>query len=320
VSAIRHARSARNVALAVALVVCAAACGGDDDHTASSTVAPTSTTTTGATATSAAARAVCGNSGRAPRRYESIVVFSFENRTWARVGLGFGPSMPYLHSLGQQCAYFTHWAETDPKQNSLTQYVGQVTGARQPGTQFDCSPSATCSTTADNLFRQARAAGLDAVNYVEGATKPCSADGNAAKHVPALYLWAPEDRAHCDEQVRPFSEFDVDHLPAFAFVTPTLCNDGHDCDDATVDKWTAQHVQAVLDSRAYAAGHVAVFIWYDEDREVPNLWVAPSANPGAVDLTGAGYAGTLAAWESMLGLPCLANACHAPDMRAAAHT
>jgi hypothetical protein len=226
--------------------------------------------------------------------------------------------MPYLHSLGEQCAYFTHWAETDPKQNSLTQYVGQVTGTRQPGTQFDCSPSASCSTTADNLFRQARAAGLDAVNYVEGATKPCSADGNAAKHVPALYLWAPADRAQCDEQVQPFTEFDVDHLPAFSFVTPTLCNDGHDCDDATVDKWAAQHVQAVLDSRAYASGRVAVFIWYDEDREVPNLWVGPSAKSGAIDLTGAGYAGTLAAWESMLGLPCLANACHAPDMRAAA--
>jgi hypothetical protein len=247
------------------------------------------------------------------------VVFSFENRTWARVGLGFGSSMPYLHALGRHCAYFTHWAETDPQQSSLTQYVGQVTGARQPGTQFDCSPSATCSTTADNLFRQARAAGLDAVNYVEGATAPCSADGNAVKHVPALYLWAPDDRAHCDEQVLPFTDFDVDRLPAFAFVTPTLCNDGHDCDDTTVDRWAAQHVQPVLDSAAYRAGNVAVFIWYDEDREVPNLWLAPSARSGAVELAGAGYAGTLAAWESMLGLPCLANACRAPDMRAAAH-
>jgi hypothetical protein len=60
---------------------------------------------------------------------------------------------------------------------------------------------------------------------------------------------------------------------------------------------------------------VAVFIWYDEDHPVPNLWIAPTAKPGSVTAQGAGYAGTLRAWESMLGLPCLADACSAPDMR-----
>jgi hypothetical protein len=248
-----------------------------------------------------------------------VVVFAFENRTWARLGLGFGPEMPYLRGLARQCAFFTQWTEADPSQSSLTQYVGQMTGARQPGTVHDCKPSETCSTRADNLFRQARRAGLRAVNYVEGATEPCSADGNAERHVPALYMWAADDRAHCADQVRPFSEFDPNALPDFAFVTPTTCHDGHDCDDRTVDAWAAQHVQPVIDSAPYKAGRVAVFIWYDEDREVPNLWIAPTARSGAVTLPGAGYAGTLAAWGSMLGLPCLANACRAPDMRAAAN-
>ncbi|MDQ1519163.1 MAG: phosphatidylinositol-3-phosphatase [Actinomycetota bacterium] len=247
------------------------------------------------------------------------MVFSFENRTWKDVGLGFGAGMPYLHALGTRCAYFANWTETDPSQNSLTQYVGQVTGARQPGTQNDCSPSATCSTRADNLFRQARTAGLGAVNYVEGASSPCSAKGNAAKHVPVLYLWGADDRAHCNDQVRPLTELRPRALPAFAFVTPTLCNDGHDCNNRTVDTWAAAHVQPIIDSPAYRAGRVAVFIWYDEDRPVPNLWIAPTARSGVKNLAGAGYAGTLAAWESMLGLPCLANACNAVDMRAAAN-
>jgi hypothetical protein len=227
--------------------------------------------------------------------------------------------MPYLHALGTQCAYFTHWDETDPTQNSLTQYVGQVTGARQPGTQNDCSPSTTCSTKADSIFRQARNAGLKAVNYVEGASKPCSAQGNAAKHVPVLYLWGDADRAHCAEQVRPLTDLNPSALPSFAFVTPTLCNDGHDCDNQRVDAWAKGHVQPIIDSAAYRAGKVAIFVWYDEDRPVPNLWVAPTAAPEAKQLAGAGYAGTLAAWESMLGLRCLANACGAPDMRAAAN-
>ncbi len=248
------------------------------------------------------------------------MVFAFENRTWNSVGLGFGPSMPYLHALGQQCAYFSDWTETDTRQSSLTQYVGQVTGARQSGTVDDCAPSSQCSTTADNLFRQARHAGLRAINYVEGATTPCSAAGNAAKHIPYLYLFGDDDRAYCQQQVRPFGEFDANNLPAFAFVTPTLCHDGHDCSNTAVDAWARQHIQPVLDSGAYRSGHVAVFVWYDEDHPVPNLWVTPTASRGPLTAADAGYAATLKAWEAMLGLPCLANACNAGDIRTAANS
>jgi len=226
--------------------------------------------------------------------------------------------MPYLHDLGQSCSSFASWTEAEPAQNSLTQYIGQVTGAFQPGTVDDCSPSATCSTTANNIFRQARGAGKTAINYVEGATSGCSASGNAAKHIPTLYLWGADDRAACNANTRPYREFDPDNLPDFAFITPTECNDGHDCSNATVDAWAKANVQPVLDSAAYQAGQVAVFIWYDEDFPVPNLEIAPTARPGplAPPVT---YASTLRAWQSMLGLPCLANACSAVDMRALGH-
>jgi hypothetical protein len=311
-----------NVPLIVILV---AACSSSSPHKSeaatNSPVLPT-TSRLGTTTTNASAvrRSVCGNAGPAPTRYESIVVFSFENRTWNAVGLGFGSAMPYLHSLGQQCAWFPNWTETNAAQNSLTQYVGQVTGAFRPGTINDCSPSARCSTTSDNIFRQGRHAGLRAINYVEGASGPCSASGNAAKHIPELYLWGADDRAHCDEQVRPFSEFDPDDLPAFSFITPTLCNDGHDCGNHVVDTWAQSHIAAVLASRAYRAGKVAVFVWYDEDHPVPNLWITPTARAGPINVPSAGYAGTLRAWEAMLGLPCLANACTKADMRIPANS
>jgi acid phosphatase len=315
------------MALALAFSLASAACGesdrSDDTNatTTSSSRAHTSSTPRDrearTTSTLPSGRA-CTGTGRAPSSYRAVVVFSFENRTWDQVGAQFS-KMPYLHQLATQCATFTDWTETDTKQSSLTQYVGQVTGARQSGTVDDCTPSASCSTTADSIFRQARVAGRRAVNYVEGATTGCSAEGNAAKHVPALYLWGADDREHCEEQVRPYSEFDPEAPAAFAFITPTQCNDGHDCSNAVVDEWAATNIQRVLDSTAYRAGEVVVFVWYDEDHPVPNLWIAPTAVAGATDLAAAGYAGTLAAWESMLDLPCLANACDAPDMRAAAH-
>lgn len=286
----------------------------------STTGASTSSTSLTSVTTSRPGTSVCGNKQVHPARYQSVVVFAFENRTWSDVG---GPgflSMPFLRELARQCAYFNDWTETDTNQNSLTQYVGQVTGGRQSGTVNDCSPSASCSTQANNIFRQARRANMTAINYVEGATSECSSEGNASKHIPELYLWGSDDRDHCGAQLQPLQRLNVDALPNFAFVTPNLCNDGHDCGDKTVDDWARAHIQPVLDSAAYRAGNVAVFVWYDEDHPVPNLWITPTATPGAISVQGAGAAGTLAAWDSMLGLPCLANACEAHDMRAAANS
>ena len=247
-------RIAAAVCCCVALGACSSGSSGRSSapSTSSTTAAAGSTTTV--TASAGGARP-CGSGTARPAGYSSVIVFSFENRTWQSVGgVGFG-AMPYLHALAKECAYFS--------------------------------------------------------DFHEGATTPCSASGNAAKHIPALYLWGADDRAHCAEQVRPLTDLHVDALPNFAFVTPTLCNDGHDCPNATVDAWAHDHIQPVIDSAAYRAGHVAVFVWYDEDHPVSNLWITPTATAGANALAGAG---------AMMGLPCLAQACTAADMRAAANS
>ena len=221
----------------------------------------------------------CNTGQAAPTSYEKVVVFSFENRRWADVGgVGFG-SMPYAQSLAASCSFFTTWSEANPGQNSATQYVSQGQGDTNHTVLSDCSPSVTCQSTADNIFRQARTAGKTAINYVEGATLPCSSSGNAAKHIPALYYRGADDSAHCTAQVRPYSEFNPASLPAFSFVTPTQCNDGHDCPNATVDLWMQQNIGPVIASADYQAGKVLVEIWYDEDSPVPNLYISPSAHP-----------------------------------------
>jgi hypothetical protein len=241
------------------------------------------------------------------------VVFSFENRTWSNVGLGFSPTtMPYLHSLASQCSFFSDWTETNTSQDSLTQYIGETSGVNNPSTVNDCSPSTKCESTDDNIFRQVRVAGGTARNYVEGATAGCSASGNAAKHIPALYYFGTytdstgthNDHDFCNTEVRPYSEFDVNNLPTYAFITPTLCNDGHDCGDATVDAWAQTNIQKVLESADYKAGTVAVFVWYDEDHPTPNAQIAPASHKGDITQTGVGtHAALLKTTEDMLGLP-----------------
>src|SRR5262249_31579344 len=157
------------------------------------------------------------------------------------------------------------WTQTNARQSSLTQYIGLTSGVDNPRTVNDCSPSSACSSNDDNIFRQVRATGGTARSYVEGAPGPCSAVGNAAKHVPALYYrgsyqdgsGSHADSDFCATEVRPATDLDPDHLPTFAMITPDMCNDGHDCPNATVDAWARVHVGAILGGADYLAGTTA---------------------------------------------------------------
>lgn len=250
-----------------------------------------------------------------------------ENRTWtggrsAGVGMGFaGGDMPYLEQLASQCSYFTDWAEIDATENSLNQYIGLTSGVKSTTISNDCEPSGTCRSTDDNIFRQVREAGGAARTFVDGATEPCSAGDNRAKHIPALYYQGGDDQRHCTDEVRPMSEFDPEQLPTFTFIVPDQCHDGHDCGDDVVDAWARSTIEPVLRSAAYERGDVLVVVIYDEDRPVPNLLIAPTANAGAIDAVVATHAGLLKAAESALGLPVLQQGelPDAPDLRAAAN-
>jgi phosphatidylinositol-3-phosphatase len=251
------------------------------------------------------------------------VVFAFENRTWSDVGGTNFSGVPYFANLAKQCPTFADYTEPDTSQNSATQYVGTASGSTANTVRDDCSPSASCQSTQNNIFRQVRQAGLVPRSYVEGATSTCSAGGNAAKHVPALYFFGTytdannvtqNDHDFCNAEVVPYSTFDPNALPDFSFVTPTLCNDGHDCSNSTVSSWASTNVQAVLDSAAYRAGQVTVFIWYDEDHPVPNMQIGLHAHPG-VQTTAIDYCSTLRAWEDLIGLGYIGCAPTAVDLR-----
>jgi hypothetical protein len=211
--------------------------------------------------------------------------------------------MPFLHGLATKCSYYQDWAETNAAQNSLNQYIGLTSGVANTSTINDCNPSPTCQSTDDNIFRQVRKAGQSARNYVDGATESCSADGNAAKHVPALYYQGGDDASHCATEVRPLSVLDADNLPTFALITPDLCHDGHDCSDKVVDTWARGLVSEILDGASYKAGKTLVVLTYDEDQPVPNLIIAPTAHKGMITSMVGSHADLLKTFEQVLGLP-----------------
>ncbi len=278
---------------------------------------PTSTLVLESTTTTAplTADAPCGRVATSPTSYRHVVVVVLENRTFNHVG---GPSfsaLPYLASIAAQCTVYTDWTEINTKQNSLTQYIGLTSGVDNPTTVNDCSPSDQCHSTDDNIFRQVRDSGGSARTFVEGPSTGCSAKGNAVKHVPALYYFAPEDVAACETEVRPLSEFDVDQLPTFAMVVPDLCNDGHDCPNNVVDDWLRGLVGGVLNGANYRSGDTAVFVLYDEDHPVPNVLIAPTARAIQSAEPGAGHRAVLRTIEEMLGLPILPSVVDAISLR-----
>ncbi len=228
-----------------------------------------------------------------------------ENRRWKDVGGPGFASMPYLHRLARSCAFYTNWSETNPHQNSLTQYIGLTSGVDNPATMNDCLPSTTCRSTDNNIFRQVRDAGGTARSYVDSVAPTCAIEKGFTTRVPALYYYGANDHAHCAREVLALTYLDVNHLPTFAIITPNLCHSGHNCANGTVDAWLSIHLTAILHGSSYRTGTTAVFVCYDEDRPVPNLLVAPTAHAGPLAVSGAGHAAALRTFEDLLGLPVL---------------
>ena len=111
-----------------------------------------------------------------------------------------------------------------------------------------------------------------------------------------------------------------DSLPAFAFITPDLCHDTHDCAVAEGDRWLADWMPKILNSAAYRAGRTAVFIVYDEPTPMPNVVVAPSIPPGTVATEPVDHYSLLRTTEELLDIPTfLGAAAEAPSMRAMFH-
>lgn len=279
--------------------------------TSTTVTSPTSTSTT--TTTVPTSSSPCGNPGT-PKLHQKVVVFSFENRTWSGVGGTQFQSIPYFNGLAKQCSTFSNDTEPDTSQNSATQYVGQWQGSTANTVRNDCNPGPSCQSTADNIARQIRNGGGTARSYVEGATSACSASGNAAKHIPALYFFGGTDHSFCNQEVLPYSQFNPNLLADFSFITPTLCDDGHDCPNSTVSAWASTNVQRVIDSAAYKAGDVTIQIWYDEDAPIPNMFIGLHAIAG-VKSTPIDYGSTLRLWEDLVGLPHIAHAVTATDIR-----
>lgn len=286
--------------------------------TTSTTLPPTTTTTT------PASNGPCQSSA-APATYNHVIWIWMENHTSGQV---FGTSAaPYQTQLFQQCGSATNYAVVGSP--SLPNYIGATSGATF-GINDDASPS-THVLTADNLFRQVRASGGTAKSYDETMPSNCDTSDSgtyAVKHNPAPYYQGGTDRAACLADDVPMGTTSAGNflndlngtLPTFAFITPNLCNDTHDCSVATGDAWLKSWIPKILASGSYQSGDTAVVLMYDEYTPIPNVFISPSVIPGSRVSAATSQFSLLRTTEEMLGISTfLGSAATALSLRTGLH-
>ncbi|MBV8194885.1 MAG: hypothetical protein JOY80_05095, partial [Candidatus Dormibacteraeota bacterium] len=102
----------------------------------------------------------------------------------------------------------------------------------------------------------------------------------AGKHDPFIWFHGIIDSVQrCDAHVVPLSQLpadlsSVDTTPNFSWITPTLCNDGHDCGSAGFQPWLEKYLPIITSSPAYRQDGMIV-LTYDEQAVASIPGIAP---------------------------------------------
>jgi hypothetical protein len=221
--------------------------------------------------------------------------------------------------------------------------------------------------------RETAACGHPAVGSVDETQSAEAGDGYATRHDPFVYFHSViDDRAYCDAHVvalgTPGGAMPAAALagetglatdlksaattPAFSFITPNLCDDGHDypCTNqaggesalADIDAFLEAWVPMITNSPAFRQNGLLEITFDESDGptadasaccgELPGpgsplpgilgpgggrvgaVLLSPDIKPGTVSTTPYNHYSSLASWESLLGLSRLADAAGVPGV------
>jgi hypothetical protein len=179
---------------------------------------------------------------------------------------------PYIASVARQYAVATSYSSV--ANPSLPNYLAMTSGSTW-GVQDDGYHRLPASGVGNQLTD----AGISWKAYMEGFTGDCfnSPYPYALKHNPFAYYGGA-----CPPNVVPMSDLATDlngDTPQLSWITPGLCNDGHDCGVRAADRWLSQIVPQITRAPAWQKDGV-LFITWDEssagDNRVALLVVSPS--------------------------------------------
>jgi phospholipase C len=230
------------------------------------------------------------------------------------------PAAPFLNSLvGAHGLATQSYAIAHP---SLPNYLALTSGSTD-GISSDCTD---CHVRARNIVDQLEGAHISWKAYLEDAPGPCfrgaAAGGYAKKHNPFIYY---EDivssPARCGKLVG-FGQLAADlrrgQLPTYAWITPNLCDDGHDCGLSVADRFLARTEPALARE---LGPHGLLLLTWDEgssDRgccagaakggHIATIVISPDVRGAQRLAAPVDHYGVLGTIEQALHLPALAGA------------
>jgi hypothetical protein len=233
-----------------------------------------------------------------------VFVIVMENRSYSQA-----ISTGYIATLASQYAVATDYHGVSHP--SLPNYL-----ALTSGTTWGITDDGFHALPAGGLGTELSSAGIAWRAYMEGMTNGCfkSPYPYALKHNPFAYYGSA-----CPPQVVPFTQFASDlagNTPQFSWITPNLCNDGHDCSNSVADAWLSQTVPAILNSNAWQDGGMLVITW-DEGEDASNSVLTLIIRPNPVNHSSArpyDHYSLLATIEDTLGVGRLGQAAQATPM------
>lgn len=284
--------------------------------TLGSSATPTDTSsvpTATATATTSSPTATPTATASSTGSIKHVFLILMENHSYSQVWNT--SSSPYITSLGKSYARATNYrAITHP---SLPNYL-DLYGGSNYGITTDCSPSSSCHINAQNLADNMDAKGLTWKSYEESMPSPCylTTSGNyAPKHNPMIYFDdIRTNSTRCASHDVAYSALAADlasasSTPNYAFITPNLCNDMHNCSVSTGDTWLKNNVPAILNSPACTSDKCLLVLTWDEDNgssgnHVLTIFAGSGAKTGGIT-SSASYThySLLRTVEGIFGLP-----------------
>jgi hypothetical protein len=199
-------------------------------------------------------------------RFGHVFIVVEENHNYGDVVAN--PSVPYLNSLADQYGLATNYfANGHP---SIPNYFMLTTG--QTLTLIDAVTPDSFPVSEDNVIRELLAAGKTWKSYAEDLPAIAYVGGDsgnyAVRHNPLAFMTDVQNDPAQKQNLVPFTHFSVDlstDLPAFSFIVPNLCDDGHDCPLTTADNWLKTNLDPLIQSPVFQKDGLLVIVFDEAD-------------------------------------------------------
>lgn len=260
------------------------ACGANTSSSPATSNAHTSTSTSNPTKAQSTSTST---STTAPNVYKHSHIFLI---VMENLGFDAAMSTPTLHQLATKWAYASnYYATTHP---SLPNYLSLIGGSTYSITS-DCT---NCFVNAPNLPTELSQHAVSWAAYMESVPSNCYLSPYApsglyaGKHDPFVYYENIRNSKSLCANIKPLRSLESllanqsAKLPHFVWITPNICNDGHNCSASKAASWLAATVAKITSTSAWK-NNGALYVTWDEGNGGDNRRMTST---GTVAPTGGG--------------------------------